>query len=40
MDRGGPDGTNFSKDIALALSDVEAVGGFQAKEGCDLPPFK
>lgn len=39
-DREGPSATNHCKDVALALSEEEAIGGFRAKEGCDPTPFK
>lgn len=36
----GPSATNHCKDVALALSEEEAIGGFRAKEGRDPTPFK
>lgn len=36
----GPSGTNQHKDDAFNLNEVEAIGQFQAKAGCDSPPFK
>lgn len=39
-DHEGPSGTSHCKDIALALREVEATGGFQAKEGHNPTIFK
>lgn len=39
-DHVGPGGTDHHKGVAFILNEVEAIGWFQAKGGCDLYLFK